>query len=61
LYSDGVTEAMNSSSLQYGESRLRDHFVKPSATVQSLLDDIRSFAAGKPACDDVTVVMTQSE
>jgi sigma-B regulation protein RsbU (phosphoserine phosphatase) len=60
FYSDGVTEAMNSSLQQYGETRLHDHIVKPSATVQSLLDDVRSFTAGQPASDDVTVVMIQT-
>ncbi len=60
LYSDGVTEAMNTSMQQYGETRLRDHVSKPSATVRSLLDDVRSFTAGQPASDDVTVVMVQT-
>jgi sigma-B regulation protein RsbU (phosphoserine phosphatase) len=59
LYSDGVTEAMNSSLRQYGEIRLRDHVVKNSATVQSILDDVRSFTTGQPASDDLTVVMIQ--
>jgi sigma-B regulation protein RsbU (phosphoserine phosphatase) len=61
FYSDGVTEAMNSSLEQYGETRLRDHVVTPSATVQSLLDNVRSFTAGQPASDDVTVVMIQTD
>ncbi|MEW5797790.1 MAG: GAF domain-containing SpoIIE family protein phosphatase [Bacteroidota bacterium] len=59
--SDGVTEAMNPSMEQYGETRLRDHIAQPSATVQSLLDNIRSFTAGHPASDDVTVVMIQMD
>jgi sigma-B regulation protein RsbU (phosphoserine phosphatase) len=60
FYSDGVTEAMNASLQQYGETRLCDHFVRPSATVQSLLEDVRSFTAGHPAFDDLTVVMMQT-
>lgn len=60
FYSDGVTEAMNSSLQQYGETRLRDHIINPSATVQSLLNDVRAFTAGQPASDDVTVVMVQA-
>jgi sigma-B regulation protein RsbU (phosphoserine phosphatase) len=60
LYSDGVTESMNPLSQLYGESRLRDHVIKPSATVQSLVDDVRSFTADKPSSDDVTVVMIQA-
>src|SRR5262245_18333132 len=43
FYSDGVTEAMNSSREQYGETRLRDHVAGPSASVQSLLNDVRAF------------------
>jgi sigma-B regulation protein RsbU (phosphoserine phosphatase) len=60
FYSDGVTEAMNSSLQQYGETRLRDHVIKPSATVQTLMNSVRSFTAGQPASDDVTVVMVKS-
>jgi sigma-B regulation protein RsbU (phosphoserine phosphatase) len=60
FYSDGVTEAMNSSLQQYGETRLRDHVINPSATVQSLMNNVRSFTAGQPASDDVTVVMVQT-
>jgi sigma-B regulation protein RsbU (phosphoserine phosphatase) len=61
LYSDGVTEAMNSSLEQYGESRLRDHFVDPSATMEGLLEDIRSFTSGHPSSDDVTAVVIEAQ
>jgi len=61
FYSDGVTEAMNSSLQQYGEPRLRDHIINPSSTAQSLLNDVRSFADGQPASDDVTVVMVRTQ
>jgi len=57
FYSDGVTEAMNSSFEQYGATRLRDHVANPSASVQSLLNDVRTFTGGYSASDDVTVVM----
>jgi sigma-B regulation protein RsbU (phosphoserine phosphatase) len=60
FYSDGVTEAMNSSLEQYGETRLRNHVANPSASVESLLNDVRSFTAGYSASDDVTVVMVQA-
>jgi sigma-B regulation protein RsbU (phosphoserine phosphatase) len=59
LYSDGVTEAMNPSLEQYGEVRLGEHIVSPRATVQSLRDNIRLFAAGQPASDDITAVMVE--
>ncbi len=60
FYSDGVSEAMNSSLEQYGEARLRDHLANPSASVESLLNDVRTFTAGHPASDDVTVVMVRA-
>ncbi len=60
FYSDGVTEAMNSSLEQYGETRLRDHLAHRSASVQSLLNDVRAFTDGHSASDDVTVVMVQA-
>jgi sigma-B regulation protein RsbU (phosphoserine phosphatase) len=60
FYSDGVTEAMNSSLEEYGEARLRDHLANPSASVQSLLKDVRTFTAGYSASDDITVVMVQT-
>lgn len=59
FYSDGVTEAMNSSFEQYGATRLQDHVANPSASVQSLLNDVRTFTGGYSASDDVTVVMVQ--
>jgi sigma-B regulation protein RsbU (phosphoserine phosphatase) len=60
FYSDGVTEARNSSLEEYGEARLRDHAADPSASIEGLLNDVRSFTAGHPASDDVTVVMVQA-
>lgn len=60
FYSDGVTEAMNSSFEEYGEARLREHTANPSASVQSLLHDVRTFTDGYSASDDVTVVMVQA-
>ncbi len=60
FYSDGVTEAMNSSLEQYGETRLRDHVANPSASTQSVVNDVRTFTAGQSASDDVTVVMVQA-
>ena len=60
LYSDGVSEAMNSSLEEYGATRIRDHIANSSASVQSLLDDVRTFAGGYPASDDRTVVMIRT-
>lgn len=57
LYTDGVSEANNSSLDEYGVDRLRSHAAERSSSVNSLLDDVSKFTAGYPASDDVTVVM----
>jgi sigma-B regulation protein RsbU (phosphoserine phosphatase) len=59
LYTDGVTEAMNSSSEEYGAERLIKHFENPSATIQSIVEDVQFFAKGEQQFDDVTVVMIE--
>lgn len=59
FYSDGLTEAMNSSLEQYGERRLRDHLVHRSSSVESLLHDVHLFSGTYSASDDRTVVMIQ--
>ena len=56
LYSDGVTEANNSSLEEYGPERMLKHVTAQPATVQSLLDDVAKFTCGYPASDDVTVM-----
>lgn len=61
FYSDGLTEAMNSSLEQYGERRLADHFALRASSVQSLLKEIDGFRAGYSASDDLTVVMIRME
>ncbi len=56
LYTDGVTEAINSSLEEYGASRILEHVATQTATVRTLLNDVHRFMSGKPASDDVTVV-----
>jgi sigma-B regulation protein RsbU (phosphoserine phosphatase) len=60
LYSDGISEAMNVSFEEYGTTRIQGHVANPSASVQSLLDDVRTFTAGYPASDDITVVLAKA-
>lgn len=57
LYSDGVTEAMNSKNEEYSQERILKHINMPDASVQSLLEDVRTFTAGHPASDDITILM----
>jgi sigma-B regulation protein RsbU (phosphoserine phosphatase) len=61
LYSDGITEAMNSVSEEYGDERLKEHMTNPAASIQSLLDSVNVFLNGSPASDDMTVVMIKSK
>src|SRR5215813_10780383 len=57
LYSDGVTEAVNSSLEEYGADRVLHRIVDQTVTVQDLLNDVDKFTSGYPASDDITVVM----
>jgi sigma-B regulation protein RsbU (phosphoserine phosphatase) len=57
FYSDGITEAVNSSFEEYGLNRIAEHVTNHSATVKSLLSDVDNFTSGHPKSDDVTVVM----
>ncbi len=60
LYSDGVSEAMNSLHEEYGTTRIRDHMKSSSASVRSLLKDVRAFSGDYPALDDKTLVMIEA-
>jgi sigma-B regulation protein RsbU (phosphoserine phosphatase) len=61
LYSDGVTEAMNSKNEEYGSQRIQNIMKNRSSTIQTLLDDVRTFTAGQPASDDITILMIGSK
>ncbi len=61
LYSDGVTEAMNSKNEEYGSLRIQNIMNNRSPTIQTLLDDVRTFTAGQPASDDITILMIGSK
>jgi len=61
LYSDGITEAMNSVSEEYGDERLKEHMTNPAASIQSLLESVNYFLNGFPASDDMTVVMIKAQ
>jgi sigma-B regulation protein RsbU (phosphoserine phosphatase) len=64
VYSDGVSEALNTSGDEYGEPRVKDtvepNWLEPSdAVLQSLFDSVRSFAQGAPQNDDVTALIVR--
>ena len=61
LFSDGVSEAMNTAEDFYGEKRLLATLSagagEPAAdTVARALADVRAFAAGAQQSDDITVL-----
>ncbi|MBP1682887.1 MAG: serine phosphatase [Ignavibacteriaceae bacterium] len=61
LFSDGVSEAMNSSFEEYGLDRIQKHMEKSESSIQTLLDDVHTFTAGQPASDDITLLIIGSK
>jgi serine phosphatase RsbU (regulator of sigma subunit) len=64
LFSDGVTEAMNSESEEFTDDRLiacaNAHLGEtPQQVLDALLADVHSFCAGEPQSDDVTAVLVR--
>ncbi len=61
LYTDGITEAMNSRRAMFGEERLLDAIqkhghLKADEFINKLKDEIHSFTEGYEQSDDITVV-----
>ena len=61
LYTDGVTEAMNSANDLYGEPRLEQilsshHEQSPTEICQATIDDVRAYAGDAPQADDITLL-----
>jgi sigma-B regulation protein RsbU (phosphoserine phosphatase) len=64
LFSDGVTEAMNSESEEFTDERLiacaNAHLGEtPQQVLDALLADVHAFCAGEPQSDDVTAVLVR--
>ena len=59
FYSDGITEAEDPEDEEYGGHRLIEHLLRPEATAESLLADVRGFADGLGLRDDATVILVQ--
>jgi sigma-B regulation protein RsbU (phosphoserine phosphatase) len=60
LYTDGITEAMDRSYEEYGPARLIQHFLRPEACVDGLVDEIRRYSLGSDLTDDATAVLIRS-
>ena len=61
LYTDGVTEAMDSSETLYSDQRLEGFLASnrdssPRKIIDDLVSDVRHFAGGAPQSDDITVL-----
>jgi sigma-B regulation protein RsbU (phosphoserine phosphatase) len=60
FYSDGITEAENAKDEEYGRERLEKHLLKPEASAESVLQDVRSFANGTGLRDDATIIFVKA-
>ena len=61
LYTDGVTEAMNSARALYGTERLTEVLAATSPdsarrVIEVVTDDVRAFAAGAEQADDIALL-----
>jgi sigma-B regulation protein RsbU (phosphoserine phosphatase) len=60
VYSDGVTEAMNTGGEEYGEDRLLgclDRSIRPVNQLEQVLASVKAFAASAVQNDDVTTLV----
>jgi sigma-B regulation protein RsbU (phosphoserine phosphatase) len=60
LYSDGITEASGFDEEEYGPERLREHVLRPNASSESILMDVRSYVNGAGLQDDASVIFVRA-
>jgi sigma-B regulation protein RsbU (phosphoserine phosphatase) len=60
LYTDGITEAMDSTEEEYGPARLMQHFLDPEACVDGLIAEVQRFGGKSGRDDDATAVLIRS-
>jgi len=66
FYTDGFTEAMNSSNQEYGEARLtrmiKKHLNSPATElINAIIEDVQLFTAGGEMHDDMTMIAIKAE
>lgn len=66
LFSDGVTEAMNENSSEFGEERLKALLLKnknehAGKIIEIILKEVYEFVGNKPQMDDITIVILKRE
>jgi len=64
IYSDGVTEAMNSRHELFSEARLEDELDRLKGLpvediIAGVMEKIREFSQGEPQTDDITMMVIQ--
>lgn len=64
VYSDGITEAVDSREEQFGEERLTNlimehHTASASALIEKIIGAVRSYAGNTPQADDMTMVVVK--
>jgi len=64
FYTDGLTEALNESEVEYGEDRLlgllaKNQELAPKEMIESCLEDLQCFGAGHKLQDDLTISVIQ--
>jgi len=65
LYTDGLSEACDSSNSEYGDQRLEAllreaHELKGGSLVTRLVDDVRAFSLRQSVADDLTIMAIES-
>jgi len=66
MYTDGLVEAMNKSSEQYGYDRLISKLImfqneKCSVIIDNIMRDLKEFTEGRPFDDDITILVIKKE
>jgi phosphoserine phosphatase RsbU/P len=59
FYSDGITEAVNSASEEYGTQRLQQYVSSSDLSAHSILKDVHDFSAPAPLRDDASVIVVK--
>ena len=60
LYSDGVVEARNRASEEFGEERLLQYAGSTSSSADGLLAEVSAFMKSRPPRDDITIVTIET-
>lgn len=66
LYTDGVTEAINETDEMYDERRLKEYIqshaeMEPRMLVETIINEVNTFAGEQPQFDDITLIAIKVE